>query len=125
MHVLLTGASGFIGRAIAQALLARGHQVVPVLRRPGPDAGAIVHADFATVPTRDWWLPRLAGIDAVVNAVGILREQAGQSFRALHTDAPVELFHACAQAGVPIVVQVSALGADDRARSAYHRSKKA
>jgi len=125
MHVLLTGASGFIGRAIAQALLARGHQVVPVMRRPGPDAGAIVHADFATVPTRDWWLPRLAGIDAVVNAVGILREQAGQSFRALHTDAPVELFHACAQAGVPIVVQVSALGADDRARSAYHRSKKA
>ena len=125
MHVLLTGASGFIGRALAQALRARGHQVVPVLRRAPPDAGAVVRADFATVPTRDWWQPRLAGVDAVVNAVGILREHAGQSFQALHTDAPAELFHACALAGVPVVVQVSALGADQRARSPYHRSKKA
>jgi uncharacterized protein YbjT (DUF2867 family) len=125
MHVLLTGASGFIGRAVAQALRTRGHRVVPVLRHPPPNAEGVVQADFASVPARTWWLPRLAGIDAVVNTVGVLREQAGQSFRALHTEAPVELFHACAQAGVPTVVQVSALGADAQARSAYHLSKKA
>jgi uncharacterized protein YbjT (DUF2867 family) len=125
MHVLLTGASGFIGRAVAQALRARGHRVVPVLRHPPSNSEGVVQADFASVPARTWWLPRLAGIDAVVNTVGILREHAGQSFRALHTEAPVELFHACAQAGVPTVVQVSALGADAQARSAYHLSKKA
>ncbi|HZN47594.1 MAG TPA: NAD-dependent epimerase/dehydratase family protein, partial [Ramlibacter sp.] len=34
MRILLTGASGFIGRAIAHALRARGHAVVRVLRRP-------------------------------------------------------------------------------------------
>jgi uncharacterized protein YbjT (DUF2867 family) len=126
MRVLLTGASGFIGGAIAAALQARGHAVVRVLRTlpAGADSGAVVQADFARPPGRAWWRPRLAGIDAVVNAVGILREQRGQRFQALHVEAPVELFHACVAAGVPLVLQVSALGADDHARSAYHRSKK-
>ena len=125
MRVLLTGASGFIGRAVAHALRQRGHTVVRALRRPPAGAADVVQADFADVPRREWWAPRLAGIDAVVNAVGILREQPGQGFRALHTDAPAELFHACAAAGVRSVVQVSALGADDAAGSAYHLSKKA
>lgn len=123
MRILLTGATGFIGRAVAQALQDRGHAVVRVQRRPGQ--GAVVQADFGTVPAREWWLPHLADIDAVVNAVGILREQASQRFQALHTDAPAELFRACAAAGVRTVLQVSALGADGSARSRYHRSKKA
>ena len=125
MRILLTGASGFIGRAVAQALRQRGHAVVRALRRPPPGDEDTVQVDFASVPRREWWLPHLAGIDAVVNAVGILREQPGQGFRALHTDAPAELFHACAAAGVGAVVQVSALGADASARSGYHLSKKA
>ena len=125
MRILLTGATGFIGRAVVDALQARGHTVVRVQRRPGLPGEDIVQADYAQVPSRDWWLPRLAGIDAVVNAVGILREQGAQTFAALHTTAPAELFRACAAAGVPTVVQVSALGADARARSGYHLSKKA
>lgn len=125
MRVLLTGASGFIGRAVGEALRSRGHGVVPVLRHPPAGARDVVRADFAQVPSRAWWQSQLAGIDAVVNTVGIIREQRGQCFQALHTDAPVELFHACAAAGVRAVVQVSALGADASARSAYHLSKKA
>ncbi|MBC5784280.1 SDR family oxidoreductase [Ramlibacter sp. USB13] len=125
MRILLTGATGFIGRAVAQALRGRGHAVVRALRHPPPGANDAIAADFSGVPRRGWWVSHLAGIDAVVNTVGILREQGGQSFRALHTEAPVELFQACAAAGVRTVVQVSALGADEGARSAYHRSKKA
>ena len=124
MRILLTGASGFIGHSVAQALRARGHDVVRAVRHPPAGAADALRVDFADVPARGWWLPHLAGIDAVVNAVGILREQPGQSFRALHAQAPAELFRACADAGVGTVVQVSALGADDSARSAYHRSKK-
>lgn len=125
MRVLLTGATGFIGRALAQALAQRGHEVVRVMRHPGAGEGPSVQADFAAVPSRHWWLPRLADLDAVVNTVGILRERGSQTFQALHTQAPVELFEACALARVPLVVHISALGADDRARSRYHLSKKA
>lgn len=123
MRVLIAGASGFIGRALAAQLRRRGHEVLPVLRRPPPGQPAL-QADFAQVPTRDWWRERLHGVDAVVNAVGILREGPGQTFAALHAAAPIELFHACAAAGVRCVLQVSALGADEQARSAYHRSKR-
>ena len=60
----------------------------------------------------------------VVNAVGILRESGNATFQALHVDAPVALFHACVQADVKKVVQISALGADTEAASRYHLSKK-
>ncbi|GAB3646663.1 SDR family oxidoreductase [Ramlibacter alkalitolerans] len=125
MRVLLTGATGFIGHAVAQALRERGHAVVAATRRPPPGGQDHVQADFASVPSRAWWLPRLADIDAVVNAIGILREQGGQRFEALHHRAPAELFHACAVAGVKSVVQVSALGADASGHTGYHCSKKA
>jgi uncharacterized protein YbjT (DUF2867 family) len=71
------------------------------------------------------WLPRLQGVDLVINAVGIIREQGAQRFDALHRDAPIALFRACAEAGVGRVIQISALGADESALSRYHLSKKA
>lgn len=129
MRILLTGATGLIGGAIAKALLRRGHELVCAVRDPsrlqfGGDAAAL-QVDLAAVPSADWWAAHLRRIDAVVNAVGILRESPGQSFEALHHRAPAELFRACAQAGVACVVQVSALGADSAAASGYHRSKRA
>lgn len=130
MRVLLTGATGLIGGAIAGALLARGHEVVCAMRDPSrlpfddPRCSAMA-ADLSRVPAAAWWRDRLAGIDAVVNAVGILREQGSQTFRALHADAPAELFRACAATGVRCVVQVSALGTAADAPTAYFRSKHA
>lgn len=81
--------------------------------------------DFARDHDPADWLPRVAEVDIVVNAVGILREGPGQNFEALHVKAPCALFAACARANVRKVVQISALGADDAARTRYHRSKKA
>ena len=130
MRVLVTGASGFVGQALVAALLRAGHAVVCASRHPragdgDPPHSAPLAVDFAAVPRAGWWLPRLAGIDAVVNAVGILREQGGQTFQALHAQAPIALFEACARAGVPLVVQISALGADAGAQSRYHLTKRA
>lgn len=130
MRVLMTGATGFIGRALAEALLREGHELVCAVREParlqlGPGRWQALRADLATVPSRDWWRPHLQGVDVVINAVGIIREQPGQAFDALHDRAPRELFHAAAEAGVPRVVQISALGADAQATSRYHLSKKA
>jgi uncharacterized protein YbjT (DUF2867 family) len=71
------------------------------------------------------WLPRLAGVDAVINAVGILRESAHTRFDELHHLAPAALFRACRTVGIKRVIQISALGADAQASSAYHLSKQA
>ncbi len=130
MRVLMTGATGFIGRTLARALLRQGHELVCAVRDPsrldlGAGAWRAVQADLAGVPPASFWQPHLAGVDAVVNAVGIIRERPGQTFDALHDRAPAVLFRAAADAGVRVVVQVSALGADAGAQSRYHRSKKA
>ncbi len=71
------------------------------------------------------WVPVVAGMDVVVNTVGILRESSGLSFDTIHRAAPSALFAAAAEAGVKHIVQLSALGADDQAQSRYHLSKKA
>lgn len=110
--MLVLGAGGFIGRHTAAALRAAGHQVL---------SGK---TDFTRALRPEAWLASLQGVDAVVNAVGILREHGAQTFHALHDAAPRALFAACQAAGVRRVVQISALGADENARSRFHRSKK-
>src|SRR4051812_32405997 len=124
-RVLLLGASGFIGRRLLDALVAAGHDVTCGARRVQSLPGCrCIEVDYTRDHALEDWLPRLAGIDVVVNAVGILRETRNASFDALHVAAPVALFNACARAGVRKVVQISALGADEAAESRYHRSKR-
>ena len=128
MRVLLTGATGFLGRHLAAQLLAEGHGLVCADRNPAramrmfPGSEAIA-CDFVHDVTPEAWTPRLAGIDAVINCAGIL--QASDAVTdAVHTAAPVALFDACVAAGVPKVLQISALGADAGAGTAYARSRR-
>lgn len=117
MNILLTGASGFVGRNLTAVLQSLGHRIQPASRRTG--------VDFNRLLSPADWAPRLAGIDAVINAVGIIGETRRQRFETLHAQAPMALFRACADAGVRRVVQISALGADHTAFSSYHLSKRA
>jgi uncharacterized protein YbjT (DUF2867 family) len=126
--VLITGATGFIGAHLVEALTDAGHEVKCAVRECPPYGKC---SRLACVPvdyTRDFdpgvWQRRLVGIDVAINAVGILREHGTQTFKALHDRAPRALFAACVTAGVK-VVQISALGADEQASSKYHLSKKA
>jgi uncharacterized protein YbjT (DUF2867 family) len=123
MNVLLTGASGFIGGHLARALRAADYVVIET-RRDVDGGTASVRADFTRdLSVRDW-LPKLAGIDAVINAVGIFREHGTQTFETIHKRAPQALFTACVAAGVRRIVQISALGAD-RGVTRYFLSKRA
>lgn len=117
MKILLTGASGFIGGHLKTALKQSGHEVIACSRQSG--------CDFNKMLSPADWLPHLKGVDAVINAVGIIVETKQQQFDTLHTKAPVALFQACEQMAIKRVIQVSALGVDDEASTPYQLSKKA
>ncbi|KGG85758.1 NAD-dependent epimerase/dehydratase family protein [Comamonas thiooxydans] len=105
MRVLICGGTGFLGRHIVNALALLDHDPVVRSRHSQPPL------DFGSCTTAEAWLEHLQGIDAVINAVGALRDKPDQDLQTLHSLAPIALFDACAQAGVRRVVQVSALGA--------------
>ncbi|NMM80469.1 epimerase [Acidovorax sp. SRB_14] len=111
MRILLTGSTGFIGHTLQAALERAGHSVHGGVspRRSTLQPGQ-VPTDFVHDTTAAAWLPRLAGMDAVVNAVGVLRDTRERPIDAVHRDAPIALFDACAEAGVQRIVQISALG---------------
>jgi len=116
MKILLTGANGFIGKHVAEALQRDGHELILVSRSTGNDFTQMRHIDD--------WQPLLSKVDAVINSVGIIVENKKQSFENIHAQAPIALFQAAANAGVKKIIQISALGADDQAFTAYQRSKK-
>ena len=73
--ILLTGASGFVGRQIARAILAAGHRPVLVLRpgamvRTGLNADSVAVVETADLfgERADWWAPHLGDVDAVIHA---------------------------------------------------------
>jgi uncharacterized protein YbjT (DUF2867 family) len=120
MRVLVCGADGFLGRHLSAALAECGHVVVRGVHHPRL-AGDIA-IDYRADNDASTWLPRLAGIDAVVNAIGVLRELNPGDFEAIHHRAPAALFEACGRAGIGRVVQISALG---RVATPYLTTKRA
>jgi uncharacterized protein YbjT (DUF2867 family) len=122
--VLVTGANGLIGSRCVQALRCAGHRVIAGVRHAPTGADDSVEIDYAQDIRVEAWIPRLEGVDAVINAVGIVREREGQTFETLHCRTPRALFAACVETGVKRIVQISALGADDGANTAFHSSKK-
>ena len=62
MHVLVTGAGGFIGRSVVQKARLRGWKVTGVARRQSNEAGLIADLRY---PINDWEAP-----DAVIHLAG-------------------------------------------------------
>src|SRR6188474_179891 len=113
--VCIVGGSGFVGRSVADHL-ARGRRL-RVLTRSRPRA---MH--LAVLPTAELMVcdahdaadldRAFAGMDAVVNLVGILHETRRQSFKSSHVELPRKVAQACRRAGVRHLLHMSALGAD-------------
>jgi nucleoside-diphosphate-sugar epimerase len=122
MRVLVTGASGFIGRPLGIALAQAGHMVRAAVR----DRRALAFprgVEPARLPDLTGpvdWGPLLIGIDAVVHLAAIAhaeREVADTAFDRVNHQATAALASAAAAAGVTRFVFVSSIGAQSGATS--------
>src|SRR3989338_1716761 len=128
--VTVFGGSGFLGRHIVHALARRGYRVRVAVRRPN-DAhylrpmGVVGQVEPVQANIRDEASVQaaVAGAVAVVNLVGIMNESGKQTFEAVMSEGAGRI--ARAAAGVPALVHISAIGADEEGASEYARAKAA
>ncbi|MGH7113889.1 MAG: complex I NDUFA9 subunit family protein [Stellaceae bacterium] len=126
------GGAGFIGRYVVQRLAARGDVIAVGCRRaeeakflkPQGNVGQIAALNLAI--DNEQLVPAfLAGNQALVNCVGILRESGSQTFERVHHTGPTRLARLAREAGIERFVHISAIGADPRSPSTYARTKAA
>lgn len=128
LTLCVPGGTGFVGRHLADLLVARGHRLrIPTRHRerhkdllvlPGVE---LVEADLQDDAAL---LELLAGVDGVINLVGILHEERPGDFRRVHVELPQRLLRAARECGARRFLHMSALGADARSGpSQYLRSK--
>lgn len=107
MRVLVTGATGFVGRRLVPTLEAGGHTVVAASRANGPELG----------PEADW-RSLLTGCDAVVHLaarVHVMKDTAADplaAFRRANVDGTRSLAAQALDAGVTRFVYLSSVKAE-------------
>ncbi|MGC5170500.1 NAD-dependent epimerase/dehydratase family protein [Microbacterium sp. DT81.1] len=106
MIVLVTGASGFLGRAVAAELVAAGHQVRTLQRRPSGVDGATDVLGSITDPADV--ARAIDGAEGVVHlAAKVSLAGAPEEFRAVNVEGTRSLLDAAERIGVSHFVQVS------------------
>jgi NADH dehydrogenase len=123
--ILITGASGFLGRYLVRHALNRGQAVRALVRRPLPDLepGCQIHQGDITDSSS--LASAVDGVDAVIHAAATTSETAPDEelSRRTNIEGTRNLLDACCKAGVTRWVQISSLSANLANTSVYGRTK--
>jgi uncharacterized protein YbjT (DUF2867 family) len=121
--VLLAGASGLVGRAILQGLLA--DESVAAVHTLGRRSLPVQHPKLTEHSVDFKALPALPRLDEAFIALGTTIKVAGsqEAFRAVDYEAVVAVAEAAKQAGARRLGVVSAMGASTRSGIFYNRVK--
>jgi uncharacterized protein YbjT (DUF2867 family) len=132
MKVLVTGATGYVGNSVCEALVQAGHSVVG-LSRDGQKSKAASGVALALNPNVEYRAGDVAsgtglteamrGIEAVIHLVGIIAEKGQQTFERVHVGGTRNVLEAAKTAGTKRYLQMSALGAGPQAASGYSSTK--
>ena len=129
MKVLVTGATGFVGREVSRQLHGAAHEIHFLARRPGSASAYYLEWELkAQVHCGDILETKslsaaMAGCDAVVHLVGIISEVGLQTYERVHAEGTRNMVAAARSAGVKRFIHMSALGTKPGAHSRYHQSK--
>ncbi len=125
-RVAVTGASGFIGRAVCAHLVGRGRQVRALLRRPDRDLEALgVEPLRGSLEDEASLRGLVEGAEAVVHCAGAVRARRAADFEAVNALGTGRLAEAAAAApSRPRFLLLSSLAAREPGLSPYAASKR-
>ncbi|HEX5194024.1 MAG TPA: NAD(P)H-binding protein [Solirubrobacteraceae bacterium] len=123
--LLLTGATGTVGRALLRRLLADGVSVRCLVRDPRRLGAERVRVQIALGDLGDpaSFRHALRDVDTVVHLASVIRDQRSGSIEELAGFATVRLVEAAEQAGVTRFLFFSTLNADTRSAVRFMRAK--
>lgn len=113
MNILILGATGFIGSAVAARLHAEGHLITGLARNPSRarikyPSITWIKADLATMTNPSNWQVPLSGHQAVINCAGALQDGLSDDLAATQERAMRALYVAAKQSAIDLIVQISA-----------------
>lgn len=113
LSVLVTGASGFVGRHLLERLASRGHRVRAVCRGGAPrDVPSLPEVTWLAADLRD--PDAVSGLaaecDVVAHLAGVHRARDGESFRGIHVEGTRNLLDEAVSSGVERFLLLSAQG---------------
>jgi uncharacterized protein YbjT (DUF2867 family) len=123
--ILLTGATGTVGRALLPLLLDAGQSVRALVRDPRRLGPRRVDVQIALGDLADPFSMRHAmrGVDTVVHLAATIRDQPAGTIEELNGLATIRLLRAAERTGVERFVFFSAIGATTFQRTRFFRSK--
>jgi len=131
LRVMVTGANGFVGRALTDFLTNSDMQAVPCIRKLPQETefGDLVVFECGNINKATNWQEALSGVDVVVHTaarVHVMSEKSSNpldEFRRVNVDATVNLARQASKAGVKRFIYLSSVKVNGES-SAYGNSLK-
>ena len=127
MVVLVTGATGFLGRQVVRELLSRHHQVRCLVHTPGrerifSDRSLQIH--YGSVTDLDALGAACQGVEAVIHLAAIIQQKPDATFEGINRQGTANIVAVCRElGGVKHFMLVSAIGATRNPSFRFTHSK--
>jgi len=126
----ILGGGGFIGRYLVRNLTKKNYRCIITTRKPFQKGYLKTQATPGAIELLDWNPNNFSDLkeaiknsDVVVNLIGILFENRKQKFYNIHSKIPEAIAKICSESDVEKFIHVSAIGANDKSKSLYQKSK--
>jgi nucleoside-diphosphate-sugar epimerase len=126
LNIALTGATGFVGRAVVSALMAKSRRVSALVRDPvRAGLNSNVRQVQGDLQSSAALYDLTRGADAVIHIAGVIGALRRNDFFAANEQGSLAVAEAAARSGVKRFVHISSLAAREPELSMYGASKRA
>ena len=126
----ILGGGGFIGRYLVRNLTKKNYRCIISTRNSFQKGYLKTQATPGAIELIDWnpnnfndLKEAVKNSDVVINLIGILFETRKQKFFDIHSKIPEAIAKICSETDVKKFIHVSAIGANDKSKSLYQKSK--